>query len=318
MNRSEGYRRQSHDTRVAARAHLRQLREERLARRGAGKEQRPAPAEGAGPDAAQAPQLSVSRAASEAISEWSRREAGADRPAEGLDDGPAPQPVGHAGVTPGEAMPTAASARGGQEAGTSDAAFPSDGPAQQAVSGQVAGSPGGPDRPERAQGVPGVEVGMQEAGEAPSSGDATSGTADDAVAAGSEAPSGDAPAQEAPSDGVAAEMVPCADGRVPADTGHAAPPGAEGGPGDAPDDGPDDGPDQAPPAAESDLHALPGAGIGLVWMLQRCGVSSLADLAAADADRLRREMGLVGELLDLSGWIAFARDAVAQAPPARH
>ncbi|MEE4117754.1 MAG: hypothetical protein V2I65_01935 [Paracoccaceae bacterium] len=57
---------------------------------------------------------------------------------------------------------------------------------------------------------------------------------------------------------------------------------------------------------QSDLHMLPGAGPGLVWMLQQCGVTSLDDLARADPEALTDRMGLVGQMLDLSSWVAFA------------
>ncbi len=62
---------------------------------------------------------------------------------------------------------------------------------------------------------------------------------------------------------------------------------------------------------ESDILSLPGAGPGLVWMLQRSGVQNLADLAAANPATLRRTLGLVGELLDIDWWIAVARQRVA-------
>jgi predicted flap endonuclease-1-like 5' DNA nuclease len=105
--------------------------------------------------------------------------------------------------------------------------------------------------------------------------------------------------------GEAADAEPQAESRATTEAGDTAPPAVAG------------GTEASPAVDESDLHALPGAGIGLVWMLQRCGVSSLADLADADPERLRRDMGLVGELLDLSTWIAFARDAVEDKPPTR-
>lgn len=57
----------------------------------------------------------------------------------------------------------------------------------------------------------------------------------------------------------------------------------------------------------SDLHGLPGAGPGLIWMLETCGIRSLADLAAADVTQLTADMGLVARILDLNYWIAFAR-----------
>jgi hypothetical protein len=61
----------------------------------------------------------------------------------------------------------------------------------------------------------------------------------------------------------------------------------------------------------TDLVELPGIGAGLVWLLGRCGINSLADLAAADASRLERDLGLVGQLLDLPSWIALAGQAIA-------
>ncbi len=68
--------------------------------------------------------------------------------------------------------------------------------------------------------------------------------------------------------------------------------------------------DQTPyeAAASSDLTELPGAGPGLIWMLEQCGVRSLAELAQAEPDGLTAQMGLVGEMLDLAGWVAFAAD----------
>lgn len=59
-----------------------------------------------------------------------------------------------------------------------------------------------------------------------------------------------------------------------------------------------------------DLMDLPGVGAGLVWLLSRCGVHTLADLARADAARLEQDLGLVGQLLDLPSWIDLARQAV--------
>lgn len=71
---------------------------------------------------------------------------------------------------------------------------------------------------------------------------------------------------------------------------------------DASDDAPD------PEAVESELLKLPGSGPGLVWMLEKCGVSSMEDLATADSERLKSEMGLVAKILDLDYWIDFARE----------
>jgi predicted flap endonuclease-1-like 5' DNA nuclease len=62
----------------------------------------------------------------------------------------------------------------------------------------------------------------------------------------------------------------------------------------------------------SDLVQLPGAGEGLVWMLERAGISSLAELAEADADTLALQLGTVGELLDLTYWIEFAQESAGR------
>lgn len=70
------------------------------------------------------------------------------------------------------------------------------------------------------------------------------------------------------------------------------------------------GPDLDPAPAgpdDTDLCQLPGAGDGLVWLLQQKGIHSLADLAQADAAALATRLELVGKLIDLDGWIAFAR-----------
>ena len=63
---------------------------------------------------------------------------------------------------------------------------------------------------------------------------------------------------------------------------------------------------------DSDLLLLPGAGDGLVWMLGQCGINTLAELARADADELTERMGLVGQMLDLHAWIAFAGAATEE------
>ena len=68
-----------------------------------------------------------------------------------------------------------------------------------------------------------------------------------------------------------------------------------------------EGEEEAEAEAEvSNLDLLPGIGPGLIWMLQTAGVSSLADMAAADATELGGKLGLVGDLLDLEHWIAEA------------
>ncbi|MBC7739278.1 MAG: hypothetical protein H7245_19190, partial [Candidatus Saccharibacteria bacterium] len=54
------------------------------------------------------------------------------------------------------------------------------------------------------------------------------------------------------------------------------------------------------------LIALPSAGPALVWMLQKCGITCLADLAQADVAALTRRMGLVGQIVDVQAWHRFA------------
>lgn len=76
------------------------------------------------------------------------------------------------------------------------------------------------------------------------------------------------------------------------------------------DDAPGGAPGVTGPAAARDLTDLPGVGAGLVWLLGRCGIHTLSDLAHADAARLEQELGLVGQLLDLPSWIDLARQAV--------
>lgn len=58
--------------------------------------------------------------------------------------------------------------------------------------------------------------------------------------------------------------------------------------------------------AESDLTRLPGAGTGLVWLLQVNGIASLSDLASADPEDLVERLGLIGRLIDVEDWIGFA------------
>ena len=59
---------------------------------------------------------------------------------------------------------------------------------------------------------------------------------------------------------------------------------------------------------DNDLAIIPGAGPGLVWMLNQCGVDSLSDLASEDAASLSARLGVVGQLLDVSQWIMFAQE----------
>lgn len=57
----------------------------------------------------------------------------------------------------------------------------------------------------------------------------------------------------------------------------------------------------------SSLNRLPGAGIGLVWLLHANGIGSLEQLTTADAVRLTQGLGLVGQLVDVQDWIDFAK-----------
>jgi predicted flap endonuclease-1-like 5' DNA nuclease len=65
------------------------------------------------------------------------------------------------------------------------------------------------------------------------------------------------------------------------------------------------------PAPGRDLARLPGVGPGLVWALERAGISRLADLAAANPDALADRLGPPGALVDLDAWIGFARKNAA-------
>jgi len=69
-----------------------------------------------------------------------------------------------------------------------------------------------------------------------------------------------------------------------------------------------------PVGDEPDLMALPGAGPGLIWMLQKCGITTLTDLAETDAAALVPKLGLVGQIVDIHGWQSFARRHVGSAP----
>lgn len=78
---------------------------------------------------------------------------------------------------------------------------------------------------------------------------------------------------------------------------------------DAAQDAPaDPGPDTTA-AEDSPLAALPGAGPGLIWMLHQCGITTLQDLAAADAEDLSTQLGVVGQILDVRPWIEIAKRA---------
>lgn len=64
--------------------------------------------------------------------------------------------------------------------------------------------------------------------------------------------------------------------------------------------------------SSSDLAALPGAGPGLIWMLQKCGISSLRDMALADTAMLAPQLGPVARIVDLQAWQRIARHHMRQ------
>ena len=68
----------------------------------------------------------------------------------------------------------------------------------------------------------------------------------------------------------------------------------------------------------TDLIALPSARPALVWMLQKCGITCLADLAQADVAALTRRMGLVGQIVDVQAWHRFAVVEVGRGPRTVH
>ena len=76
---------------------------------------------------------------------------------------------------------------------------------------------------------------------------------------------------------------------------------------------PSDVADEATPEEQavlaSDLNSLPGAGVGLVWLLRECGVGSMQELADANPEVLSEQLGVVGRLVDVSAWIEHAANA---------
>jgi hypothetical protein len=66
-----------------------------------------------------------------------------------------------------------------------------------------------------------------------------------------------------------------------------------------------------PTGPRNDLSSLPGAGPGLIWMLQKCGIASLKDLAGADPAILVPRLGLVGKIVNVQSWQRYAQRQVA-------
>lgn len=61
------------------------------------------------------------------------------------------------------------------------------------------------------------------------------------------------------------------------------------------------------PDISSDLACLPGAGPGLIWMLNACDVHSLADLATQDPAELTEKLGVVGQIINVDHWVTLAQ-----------
>jgi hypothetical protein len=55
------------------------------------------------------------------------------------------------------------------------------------------------------------------------------------------------------------------------------------------------------------LSALPALGPGMIWRLSQVGVQTLGDLAAIEADDLRKRLGAVAKLVRVENWIDQAR-----------
>lgn len=56
-----------------------------------------------------------------------------------------------------------------------------------------------------------------------------------------------------------------------------------------------------------DLAQLSGIGPGLVWMLSRCGISSIRRLAQSDANTLKQGLGIVSGIVDPDALISAAK-----------
>ena len=99
------------------------------------------------------------------------------------------------------------------------------------------------------------------------------------------------------------------EGTLPEEAAPDAPPDGDSGVDDVAfaDDGLVD--DTASPAPDptSDLACLPGAGPGLIWMLNACDVHSLSDLAAEDPAELTEKLGVVGPIINVEHWVTLAK-----------
>lgn len=311
---SPAYRARAAFVRGAARDHLRQLREERLAAREAARAQEaaadPVVAEAA---AAVEPEVEAPVAAATQVPVASAveapatpvPEAPATEPAAALKAAPEPPPANpRLPLSPGmrrmlqarvSAQPAAEPVSGTEPEGPPDVPEgPVAGGAPEAESACAA--------PEQ---VMAAETGATAAAVEPE----PSPQPDRAVAAVEDAALPEAPIEDSPDHPEPEPEVPAV-APVPAAAAAMAP--ALGTPDPVVQEtAPSDpvAPETSTPERALDLARLPGAGPGLIWMLNECEIHSLSDLAAADCTDLTARMGLAGRILDLGGWIAFARAA---------
>lgn len=69
-----------------------------------------------------------------------------------------------------------------------------------------------------------------------------------------------------------------------------------------------DGGDALGPIDAADpLKRLPGMGPGLIWQLEQSGVATIGALVEADRNALERDLGVLGQIIDLSSWVEHAR-----------
>lgn len=308
---SPAYRARAAFVRGAARDHLRQLREERLAAREAARAQEaaadPVVAEAA---AAVEPEVEAPVAAATQVPVAAAEEAPATpvpaapatEPAAALKAAPEPPPANpRLPLSPGmrrmlqarvSAQPAAEPVSGTEPEGPPDVPEgPVAGGAPEAESACAA--------PEQ---VMAAETGATAAAVEPE----PSPQPDRAVAAVEDAALPEAPIEDSPEpepEVPAVAPVPAAAAAMAPALGTPDPVVQETAPSDPV------APETSTPERALDLARLPGAGPGLIWMLNECEIHSLSDLAAADCTDLTARMGLAGRILDLGGWIAFARAA---------
>jgi len=306
MSNETGYRTRSRVVRGAARDHIRQLRAQRRAQRadsaaatGAAGAGHADPRAAGDPPPLAPPVMAVSRAAAAAMLTDAVGPAGRRQDGDAAGAGTPPNAPSDA---PGPVLPApAAQAEDASTAGDAGALHSNRGEAAGCDRGFDPGLDAGPDRPALPLEPPRADGCL---GKDPEEAD----------------PPGQAVVAPAPDDGPADKGVPpgapmssaLSGTQDAAEPEHAAAGQGTLSAGPSPDE--DAAPDPALAGGQrSDLVRLPGAGVGLVWMLQECGVASLADLAASDAERLRARMGLVGQILDIEDWIAIARAETSSA-----